>query len=271
MIMSKGTQQHKKLKILVIGDSCEDVYHYGTCERVSPEAPVLVLKQERQVTLQGMSSNVAANLQSFGNNVEHLTNKNVVRKHRFVDKRFKQHLLRVDEGEIYSTDRIDLNLLEKYKNLDAIVISDYNKGFLLPEDCEKICKKYKNLPIFVDTKKTDLSCYNNSFIKINEEESKKARVPCNNSEVIITLGPRGACWKDNIYSTERVEVFDVCGAGDVFLSALSHRYLLTKNIESAIMFANKCASYSVTKFGTYVLKQDEINDLLGREKSSERI
>ena len=85
--------------ILVIGDSCHDIYHYGECERLSPEAPVPIFKEIKQVSKFGMSLNVAENLKTFGFNVIHLTNQELITKHRFVDIRFKQHLLRVDRGE----------------------------------------------------------------------------------------------------------------------------------------------------------------------------
>ena len=58
-----------------------------------------------------------------------------------------------------------------------------------------------------------------------------------------------------------MDVFDVSGAGDIFLSVFGLSYLLDKNIANAIRIANKCSSRSVTKFGTYVLTKDDINEL----------
>ena len=40
-------QAQKQLKVLLIGDSCQDIYHFGSCDRISPEAPVLILKENR--------------------------------------------------------------------------------------------------------------------------------------------------------------------------------------------------------------------------------
>ena len=153
------TQQQKQLKILVIGDSCEDIYHYGTCERISPEAAVPILKESSTETKPGMSSNVVSNLKSFGASVVHVTNERPIKKHRFVDQRFNQHLLRVDQGEDQALDTVDIKKIKSINtSLDAVVISDYNKGFLSSYDCEKITKYFKNTPIFVDSKKNDLSC-----------------------------------------------------------------------------------------------------------------
>ena len=82
--------QQESWKILLIGDSCKDIYHYGVCERMSPEAPVPVLKQIRVEKKEGMSSNVKLNLESFGMDVLHFHNLEIIKKHRFVDSRYNQ-------------------------------------------------------------------------------------------------------------------------------------------------------------------------------------
>ena len=92
------TPQQEYYKIDLIGDSCMDVYHYGICERLSPEAPVPVLKENRRISQPGMSWNVRLNLESFGDLVMHYTNNEKIFKHRFIDNRYNQHLLRWDEG-----------------------------------------------------------------------------------------------------------------------------------------------------------------------------
>tara|TARA_R100001163_G_C5064186_1_gene201698 strand:+ start:1990 stop:2778 length:789 start_codon:yes stop_codon:yes gene_type:complete len=257
-------QQQKQFKILVLGDNCDDVYHYGTCERLSPEAPVPILKEHKIITKRGMSGNVAENLKSFGFKVHHICNESVIQKHRFVDIKHSQHLFRVDCGENNTLDSVDLeSVMSKYPacNIDAIVISDYDKGFLNEYQCQKICQFYKKLPIFVDSKKTDLSCFSGCIIKINEHEKRNITQHPKKSDLVVTLGSKGALYGDKIYKAKEVEVYDVCGAGDVFLSALVYKYLLTKNMDAAIIFSNKCASYSVSKFGTHVLTREEIEDL----------
>ena len=118
------------MKFLVIGDSCLDVYHYGTCERISPEAPVMVLKQTHTNTAPGMSANVVANVEAFGAEVQHATNEKTLLKHRYVDERFNQHLLRVDEGECAPIPPLDPSYLALIGSVDCVVVSDYNKGFL---------------------------------------------------------------------------------------------------------------------------------------------
>ncbi len=257
-----STLQQKQFNILVIGDSCEDVYHYGICERISPEAPVPILKETRVETKPGMSANVVNNLKSFNSRVIHITNKKPIKKHRFVNDRFKQHMLRVDEGEEQPLDKVDIEKIKSVSSkIDAVVISDYNKGFLSSYDCEKITKYFKDKPVFVDSKKINLTCFEDCYIKVNKLENERVVATSNTSELIITLGHDGALYDGKIYPIDEVEVFDVCGAGDVFLSALVYKFLLTNSIENSIMFANKCASYSVSKFGTYVLSKKEIKQL----------
>lgn len=256
-----GIQRQKSWKVLLIGDHCLDVYHYGTCDRLSPEAPVPVLKQTRTEVKNGMSSNVASNLKSFGIRVNHQKNGDVIKKHRLIDSRFNHHLMRFDEGENVLLDEINIDRVKYIDKMDAVVISDYNKGFLRHNSIKQICEIFKDYPVFVDTKKQDLSCFRDCFIKINENEFRNMKELPINSELIVTLGEKGALYNNKTYSVNKTEVFDVCGAGDVFLSALVCEFLNTKSIEESIPFANKCAAYSVSKMGTYVLTREDINDL----------
>jgi|7_EtaG_2_1085326.scaffolds.fasta_scaffold00028_52 D-beta-D-heptose 7-phosphate kinase/D-beta-D-heptose 1-phosphate adenosyltransferase len=256
------TQQQEYYNIDLIGDSCEDVYHYGTCHRLSPEAPVPILKESNSFSMKGMSWNVRLNLESFGLFVVHYTNEEKIRKHRFIDKRYNQHLLRWDEGEEKKLKPFNLNLISANKVPNAVVISDYNKGFLPSEMCKRIVSHYRSIdpaiPIFVDTKKTDLSCFEGCYIKINEKEYSNIESRPRGSKFIVTLGERGAKYQDSIYPTETVEVFDVCGAGDVFLSSLVYGFLKHEDMRKAIRIANKLASISVSHMGTYVLTPEDI-------------
>ena len=254
-------QQQKSWKILLIGDHCIDVYHYGVCERLSPEAPVPILKEIRTETKLGMSSNVAANLKSFGLSVLHFHNKQAIEKHRLIDSRYNQHLLRYDTGEDHVLPQFDVSRLEKIKKPDAVVISDYNKGFLRYNTITEICKKYKDIPVFVDSKKDKLGCFSDCLIKINEKEFKSIKKMPLGCEFIVTLGSKGALYEHEVFPTEPTEVFDVCGAGDVFMSGLVYGMLSTKDVSKAIGIANKCASYSVSKMGTYVITKQDLKQI----------
>ena len=248
--------------IELIGDSCDDIYHYGICDRLSPEAPVPVLKQSRVVVKKGMSSNVRLNLEALGMWVTHHTNTEKLKKHRFIDTRYNQHLLRWDEGEEQPIIPFDIRFLNNKSPPDAVVISDYNKGFLDYEACCKIVAFYKefdpNIPIFVDTKKKDLTCFEECVIKINEKEFLSIEKKPINAEFVVTLGEKGTRYSNRIYHTNPVEVFDVCGAGDVFLSTLVYGFLRDGTVARAIPIANKMASLSVSHMGTYVITAEDI-------------
>ena len=64
------------MKVLVIGDSCKDIFIYGYADRISPEAPVPVFNTVKQTKNGGMAKNVLANLEAFGLNVDIITNLN---------------------------------------------------------------------------------------------------------------------------------------------------------------------------------------------------
>lgn len=248
------TQQRKKFNILLIGDSCIDEYYYGTCDRLNPEAPVPVLKITYWNQKYGMAANVKDNLEAFNCDVDFMTGGKKSIKRRYIDERSKQHIVRVDEDKISLPFNPNLKSLS-FSQYDAIVISDYNKGFVTYDNVLELVKVY-NGPIFVDTKKTDLKKFEGCFVKVNEQESKNSISTC--EHMIITLGDKGAEYKNETFPTDKVEVVDVCGAGDTFLAALTYFFLLTKNIKTAILCANKCAAISVQHHGVYTLTKQDI-------------
>jgi D-beta-D-heptose 7-phosphate kinase/D-beta-D-heptose 1-phosphate adenosyltransferase len=246
-------QQQKQFKILLIGDSCTDEYVYGTCRRLNPEAPVPILKFKRRETTKGMAWNVRENLMSFGMEVFILTNKESITKTRYIDEKSNQHILRVDEEGL--CDPMDYELPED--EYDALVISDYDKGFLTEEKIFELVEWFDG-PVFIDSKKPKLpkkSCY----VKINEDEYNKLDKPSKN--LIVTKGGKGAEYRGKLYSGEQVKVFDAVGAGDTFLSSLVYFYLVCGRIENAIPYANRAASIAVQNFGTYVLTEKDVKNL----------
>ena len=73
------------MKVLLIGDSCEDRYFYGEVKRLNPEAPVPILEYKRGVTSKGMVWNVRENLRSFGVEVYLSTHPEEIIKTRYID------------------------------------------------------------------------------------------------------------------------------------------------------------------------------------------
>jgi len=248
-------QEH--YKVLLIGESCKDIYHYGVCDRLCAEAPVPVFDYRAEEVRPGMAANVRENLLAYGLDVDFVTNDpNQLIKRRFVDTKSNQLLLREDLGH-----QVDSVEIPDCKNYDAVVISDYCKGILDLENISVLCEKF-NGPVFVDSKNPDLKYFNNSIIKINNDEENKMKSIPDNCELVVTMGKLGAKWRDNVYHSPQVDVFDVTGAGDVFLATLCYFYLHTRDLNAAIPKAVYLASKSVQHMGVYILTQDDINEVL---------
>ena len=255
MILKK--EEFKNYKILVVGDDGIDKFVYGPAVRLAPEAPVPVLNPITETTNKGMAGNVVENLEALGLDTYFISNLETILKTRYVDDRSGQILLRVDEND--KVKRIDEDKLKfitnnNYKGLtiDAIIISDYDKGFLDEEDIQFICENNKN--VFIDTKKIlGKWCVGASFIKINHVEYQRTEYTIHELDIedkmIITLSSKGCQHKGKIYPVDKVQIRDVSGAGDTFLSGLVAEYVLTNDIEKAIPFAQQCATIVVQKPG----------------------
>lgn len=259
--MSQVIQQQKPYKILLVGEICHDVYVFGDVNRLSPEAPVPVLKKTRKEYKQGMAGNVYKNIEEMASNSEvyfYCNSIQKIKKIRYIDEKSNYQIMRYDiEKELDPLAVEDM----PSQTYDLIIISDYNKGYLTEKTISSLCEKFKDCKIFVDTKRQSISSFQNCVIKVNEAESKAIKQKNDSVEIITTLGAKGCAYLDKNYPVESVEVHDVCGAGDVFLAALSVRWLETKDMISAIKTANKCASLSVTKLGCYTITRKEYENL----------
>ena len=154
------------MKILVIGDSCTDKFIYGECNRICPEAPVPVFNPIEQKSNGGMAKNVFNNLVSLSNDweIDLVTNEDEITKTRLVDKKTNQMLLRVDEDDYCK--RVKNDVITKLGDYDAVVISDYDKGFLTESSIKYLIAKYPMT--FIDSKKLFNKWINGvTFLKIN--------------------------------------------------------------------------------------------------------
>lgn len=239
------------MNILLIGDSCLDHYKYVRTTRSSVEAPIPIYDEVYGIISEGMVHNVKSMLHSLGSDV-FLLHKTCERKTRFMDIDTGNQLFRCD-SKVLRFNRFKLpTILHGY---DAIVISDYNKGFLTYEDIELIIKKAP-CPVFLDTKKRDLARFEGAILKINKLEwDSRESEPTN---VVITLGSAGALYNSVVYPVKPIDVVDVCGAGDIFLAALAVRYIETRSMSESIDFANKAARVSVAHARTYIPTRTEI-------------
>ena len=255
IIESSHTAPH----VLLIGDSCIDEYVYGTVDRISPEAPVGVLNYVETTRRDGMASNVLANLEALGLKVDPYLSPNQSIKTRYVDMRSNQQMLRMDDDRTNKPLKTRTMDLSQY---DAIVISDYNKGFVDDLSIIDVIYRFKG-PIFIDTKKRNMSKFEaeHVYVKINTKEWNEATTRSSNS--IITRGPNGASYYNKHYAGVKAEVSDVTGAGDTFLAALCWGYLHLNHIEEAIQVAIEAASISVRHHGVYTLTEEDINEIAG--------
>ena len=244
------------MKVLLLGDSCEDEYIYGRCTRISPEAPVPILDYAKIKTTSGMAGNVCLNLQVFGIDITFLTNKEQLVKTRFIDEKSNQQILRVDNEEKIKPLMIPVIT----DSFDAVVISDYNKGYLTTEKIFEIVES-STCPVFIDSKKTILPNKPNCFIKINDVEYEKLD-DYNIENLIVTKGSEGCIYKQTLYPAEKVNVYDVVGAGDTFLAALVYGYITTNNIDESLMMGNRAAAIAVQQPGTYILTEEDVQKIL---------
>jgi len=230
---------------------------------LSAEAPVPILLQQRTESKPGMAANVALNIESLGHEVIHIANESEIIKERLIAEGISgspQQVLRIDSND--SCDALDIERLIKaiseHGPFDATVISDYHKGFL-PGKLVSELIHFLPQPVFVDSKKNDLSPFENCILKINESEREAAITLPENCELITTLGERGALWRDFVYPAQKVQnVFDVCGAGDSFLAGLALKFVETEDMVKSIEFANICAGISVRHLGVHNVTPEDI-------------
>jgi len=240
--------------VQLIGESCRDVYVYGSCPRLSPEAPVPVFIERERHVVPGMAGNVMMNLKALGVDCVLFTQDPDIVKLRFVEETRNHPLLRVDNDgrDIVPFDWV----MDKTM---PVAVADYNKGFIRTEDLALPKPK----PSFIDTKRP-LGAWAETFdfIKINEHEFRanlpfiEANRACMEEKLIVTLGGHGAMYKGEHFPISEARVFDVTGAGDTFFAAFIAKYLKTQDAKQAIIFANECARTVVMERGTSVVSSE---------------
>jgi bifunctional ADP-heptose synthase (sugar kinase/adenylyltransferase) len=240
-------------QVLVIGESCRDLFVYCNTLRLCPDVPVPVLNVQNQTENGGMAKNVQRNIESYIPGCDLITNSDWynITKTRYIHDASNHMFFRVDTPHIIPR----INMEDITFDYDLVVVSDYNKGFLLKEDIALICNSHPN--VFLDTKKVLGPWANNAaYIKINDYEYQNSRpyiTPKLANKIIHTTGANGCEFGDKLYPVNVVDVKDTSGAGDSFMAALVVEYCRSADIEESIKFANKCASEVVKQKGVSVI------------------
>ncbi len=282
--------------IKVIGDIMLDRWILGTADRMSPEAPVPVLKESYQTFSVGGAGNLAFNLANLSVHVglhgavgsdkegykiiellkdcKTLTsnvsfdNSITTTKTRLVGQG-GQHILRWDREELY-TGNVEQSLV--VDNDDVVVISDYNKGVITQE----LMSSLQQNKIFVDPKqspdlykdcflvKPNMKEYIEWFGHFNYDTARKKLKEYGWTWLVVTDGAEGVHvinQKENWHIKEDVrEVADVTGAGDTFLAVLVYGYA-TKNmsIPESCQLACYASARNVEKRGVHPVTFDDLN------------
>ena len=239
--------------VLVIGESCRDIFIYCDANRLCPDVPVPVLNIVNQTENGGMAKNVHRNILTRIESCDILTNTDWINvtKTRYVHNASNHMFFRVDSPN--NIGKINLNEVDyDYK---LIVISDYDKGFLSESDIQTICENHDN--VFIDSKKILGDWASKAkFIKINDYEYKRSEKFISDelkSKIIHTMGGDGCKFQNKNYKVSKVDVKDTSGAGDSFMSGLVLEYLNSEDIIKSIIFANKCASEVVKHRGVTLI------------------
>jgi D-beta-D-heptose 7-phosphate kinase/D-beta-D-heptose 1-phosphate adenosyltransferase len=218
--MTFSLPPYEKARVLVVGDVMLDRYWQGSTRRISPEAPVPVVKIDEMRDLPGAAANVALNIRALNASVSLLS---MTGEDAFADKleeqlhaksiqtlfqRIKniptisklrvlsqhQQLIRLDfeEGFHHADDAV---FIEYYRNFlnDAInahtpviVLSDYAKGVLKSAPLLIQLAREKNIPVFVDPKGDDFSLYRGAaLLTPNRSEFEKIVGHCRDENTLV--------------------------------------------------------------------------------------
>jgi D-beta-D-heptose 7-phosphate kinase/D-beta-D-heptose 1-phosphate adenosyltransferase len=191
-VIQEIEQKWAAKRLLVVGDVMLDRYIWGEVGRISPEAPVPVVRATHQGHQPGGAANVAMNLSRLGAQTEvigftggdederllteglranGITPKFVVSdgfptitKQRILGGR--QQMLRLDSERLGARpegdyDRLVESVLAHLDGCDAVVLSDYAKGVLTAQVCQAVIQaaRGRGIPVLVDPKSADFTRY----------------------------------------------------------------------------------------------------------------
>ncbi|MFC2134031.1 D-glycero-beta-D-manno-heptose-7-phosphate kinase [Bacteroidota bacterium] len=294
-------------KIAVIGDMMLDGYYWGDVNRISPEAPVPVIEVGEEFFRFGGAANVALNIKTLGGipipiGIVGKDNDGKIFRSLLSDVKMKsdgiifdstrpttaktrviannQHVVRIDKEEReYISPVLEKKIINFLtiivKDLDGIILQDYNKGVLTETLIKKIItlgNKHKKI-IAVDPKFNNFFAYSGATIfKPNKKETEDAlsiRLDTKISTkkageklmkklkvkyVMITLGQDGVAIFDGSKPEMRIptkarKIRDVSGAGDTVISTLTLALAAGANIYEAAYLANYAGGLACEEVG----------------------
>ncbi|CAK7192840.1 Bifunctional protein HldE [Commensalibacter sp. Nvir] len=306
--MKAGAMNFSHITILCIGDIMLDRYIYAQVQRISPEAPVPILKLTHTKEMVGGAGNVTNNILSLGGKViivglvgedsnaekiKTLMEKQRISTHHLISSsqrpticksRFiaaSQQVIRADEENLIALNQQEIKKIlvhidQTISLANAVIVSDYNKGMCHPTVIHYIIKKAKELdiPVFVDPKSKDFSLYKYATCitpnlkeamaviqrplvieKDFEQAGQQLLKITQGQAVLITRSEKGMTLIERdkpamtIPSRAR-EIYDVSGAGDTVIAALSLSYASGYSFTEAVHIANAAAGVVVGKAGT---------------------
>lgn len=213
--------QERSPKILVIGDLMIDHYLWGSCDRISPEAPVQVVDVKRETTVLGGAGNVANNLRALGAQVDVISvigcceasgelkalfkkiqidsQYFVTQEDRITSKKSRiiasqQQVVRYDRE---SSDDISIksqsSILEIFSNIiedyDCVLLSDYGKGVFTSNLTQSLISiaNQANKKVLVDPKGLDYSKYKGAYLLTpnKREASETTQVTIKDNESLF--------------------------------------------------------------------------------------
>ena len=315
-ILMQAVHEFSGKRVLVLGDLILDRFIWGSVSRICPEAPVPVVEIKTESTRLGGAANVAANIRSLGgmpNSIgvigDDLEGRRLQELFRslgspisglIVDKgrptsiktriiAHHQQVCRMDrEDRSTLSPAVQSKVVDRFKktlkNADAVIISDYAKGFISPALIKHILPKaaMAGKIVCVDPKMMDFSLYSPATVVTpNVVEIEQATgIPISGTHnlsravnkilslpgiehLLVTRGEEGMALFGNgsrpIYiPTVAREVFDVTGAGDTVISTLALGLVSGLSILEASVLSNIAAGIVVGKLGTASVTTEEL-------------
>ena len=255
-------------KVLVIGEKFIDRYWLGSASRLSPEAPLPVVKiEDEPLQFMGGAANVAENLRVLGCQVRELYQPG----HYPIKNRLVANGTQVARWDQYdSVDPIKFSnstaINHLFEGIDGVVISDYNKGAITSELVAIVGDKTRDKKIFIDTKSSPssygiLARQATFFPNVKEYAQFTAAYDAMPVKV-LKMSEHGMTYQNRSTSIHQPalakRVNNVSGAGDTAVAAYTYAILSGKEPKDALEFAARACAVVVGKPYTGTADHGEI-------------